>query len=56
MTAAYDIERVAAAAEQLLAAIDAAEEHKLPEPLAQRLTVVRAACRGLQDAMKEDAK
>lgn len=53
MTAAYDIERVAVAAEQLLAAIDAADDHTLPDWLAHRLTVVRMECAGLRNAMKE---
>ena len=53
MTPAYDIERVAVAAEQLLVAIDAAEDHPLPDWLAHRLTVVRMECAGLRNAMKE---
>ena len=53
MTPAYDIERVAVACEQLLAAIDAAEDHTLPDWLAHRLTVVRMECAGLKNAMKE---
>ena len=53
MTPAYDIERVGIACEQLLAAIDAAEDHPLPDWLAHRLTVVRMECAGLKNAMKE---
>lgn len=52
MIIAYDIERVAVGCEQILAAIDAAEEHKLPDWLAQRLSIVRSECRGLNDAIK----
>lgn len=53
MIAAYDIERVAVACEQMLVAIDAAEKHKLADWLSHRLTVVRSECRGLKDAIQE---
>ena len=53
MIAAYDIERVAVACEQILVAIDAAEKHELADWLSHRLTVVRSECRGLKDAIKE---
>ena len=47
MTAAYDIERVAASCERLAAAIAAAVRHPLPEWLMHRIIVLQNEANGL---------
>ena len=59
MTYAYDIELVAVVCQQLVAAIDTATQHDLPDWMYHRLSVLRAEASGLVREMqdhKEDAK
>lgn len=59
MTPAYDIELVAVVCGQLVAAIDAATRHDLPDWMYHRLSVLRAEASGLVREMqnhKEDEK
>ena len=59
MTPAYDIELVAVSCQQLVAAIDAATQHDLPDWMYHRLSVLRAEASGLVREMqnhKEDTK
>ena len=52
MTAAYDIEAVAVACNSLVAAIDAATAHALPDWMHHRLSVLRAEAAGLVREMQ----
>ena len=47
MTAGYDLEAVAVASDRLVAAIDAATQHDLPDWMRHRLSVLRAEAAGL---------
>ena len=53
MTPAYDIERVAAACEQLAQAIDAAARHTNPDWLSHRMAVVRTEANALKHVIEE---
>ena len=52
MTAAYDIEAVAVASDRLVAAIDAATAHALPDWMQHRMAVIRAEASGLVREMQ----
>ena len=52
MTYAYDIELVAVSCEQLVAAIDAATQHDLPDWMHHRLSVLRAEASSLVREMQ----